>query len=66
MCIWLIAPNISFDDWKLEVMWYFNDALSMMVDDWPWISFNYPHESIGGWIFLLLMIIDGMIIVGSI
>ena len=35
MYISLIA---LFDDWKLEVMWSFIDALSMMVDGWPCLS----------------------------
>ena len=30
--IWLIAHKISFNDWKLEVMWSFIDVVSMIVD----------------------------------
>ena len=59
------CPNLSFDDWKLEVMWSFIDALSMMVDGLPFLSYFLSHESIGGWIFLLLVLLYGMIIVGS-
>ena len=36
MYIWLIAPNLSFDEWKLEVMWYFN--LCFEYDGW-WLTF---------------------------
>ena len=32
MYIWLIAPNLSFDDWKPKVMWSFIDPLNMMVN----------------------------------
>ena len=53
MYIWLITPNLSFDDWKIEVMWSFMDSLSMMVDGWPSLYYFLSHESIVGLIFLL-------------
>ena len=66
MYIWLISPNLSFDDWKLEVRWYFNNVFSMMVDDWTCLYFTYPHESIFVLILILLMLLYGMTIFGSI
>ena len=34
MYIWLTAPTFASDDWRLEVVWYFIDALALMVGYW--------------------------------
>lgn len=54
MYIWLTAPTFTPDDWKVEVVWYFIDALALMNGNWYSLSSFWYHELIGGWIFLLL------------
>ena len=48
------CSTFTSDDWRLEVVWYFLDALIVIVGDWYSLYYFWYHELIGGWIFLLL------------
>lgn len=56
MYIWLTAPLFTFNDWKIEVLWSFIDALTVMVDGWSCLSSLWSHDLIGGWNLLTLNI----------
>ena len=66
MYIWLTVHTFAFDDWKLEVLWSFIDALITTVDGQSCLSSFWSHELIGGWICLLWIPFDSMSIVGLI
>ena len=38
MYIWLIYPTFASDDWRLEYVWSFIDALALMVGYWSKLS----------------------------
>ena len=63
MYIWLTTPTFTFNDWNLEVVWSFIDALTMMVNGRSWLSSFWSHELISGSILLLLIPFDGMFMV---
>ena len=63
MYIWPTAPTFTFDDWKLEVLWSFINALTMMVDGWSRLSSFRSHELIGSLVLLLWIHFDAMFIV---
>ena len=38
MYIWLASPIFASDDWRVEFVWYFIDALALMVSYWSSLS----------------------------
>jgi hypothetical protein len=63
MYIWLTAPTFAYDDWRIEVVLSFIDALALMVGDWHNLSsFDVTIYLVVGFSFYFIPF-DGMFLV---